>query len=383
MPKEAKDVVDSKFDAQGKLSVDIPILDGAKPIAPVAAIVSGSVYETGGRTVTRTLKRSVWPADTLVGVRPLFDPEDGANANARAGFEVIRSDAQGDLLAAAQLKVALVRENRAYHWTYDKQSGWHFDYNTSFEDVQAKTLDVPAGGSARFDVPVEWGNYRIEIRDPVTGLTMRYPFFAGWSWNDDNRGKEARPDKVKLALDKPSYRAGDTLKVTLTPPHAGPGMLLVESDHLLYTRDIDATDGAAFEIPVTKDWERHDVYLTALVFRGGSAADRITPARAVGEAYVPIDRAARKIEVAIDAPKTMKPEIDLPVTVKVPALAGKKAYVTVSAVDVGILNITRFTRPDPIGWFFGQRATRHRRVRPVWPRHRKFRRSCGETALRR
>ncbi|HSM99937.1 MAG TPA: alpha-2-macroglobulin [Rudaea sp.] len=356
LPKEAKDVVDTTLDDHGKLTTDIAILDGKKPDAPVAAIVSGSVYETGGRTVTRTLKRTVWPADALVGVRPLFDPKDGSNANARAGFELIRSNAKGDQLAASKLSVKLVRENRAYHWTYDNDSGWHFDYNTNFEDMQSQTVDIPAGGVAKIDAPVEWGNYRLDVTDPATGLTSRFPFFAGWSWNDDNRGKEARPDKVKLALDKPSYRAGDTLKVTVTPPHAGPGVLLVESDHLLYTRDIDAKDGATFEIPVTKDWERHDVYLTALVFRGGSAADKITPARAVGEAFVPMDRSARKVDVAIDAPKTMKPEIDLPVTVKAPALAGKKAYVTVSAVDVGILNITRFPRPDPLAWFFGQRS---------------------------
>jgi uncharacterized protein YfaS (alpha-2-macroglobulin family) len=41
---------------------------------------------------------------------------------------------------------------------------------------------------------------------------------------------------------------------------------------------------------VTKDWERHDVYVTALVFRGGSATSKITPARAVGVAFVPMDR---------------------------------------------------------------------------------------------
>ncbi|HMM56735.1 MAG TPA: alpha-2-macroglobulin [Rudaea sp.] len=355
LPKEAKDVVDTTLDEKGKLSTDISILDGKKPAAPVAAIVSGSVYETGGRTVTRTLKRTLWPADALVGVRPLFDPKDGSNANARAGFELIRSDTKGDLLAASKLNVKLVRENRAYHWTYDNDSGWHFDYNVNYEDAQTQTVDIPAGGVAKFDVPVEWGNYRIDVTDPATGLTSRFPFFAGWSWNDDNRGREARPDKVKLALDKPSYRAGDTLKVTVTPPHPGPGVLLVESDHLLYTRNIDAKDGATFEIPVTKDWERHDVYVTALVFRGGSAADKITPARAVGEAFVAMNRSARKIDVTLGAPKTMKPEIDLPVTVKAPALAGKKAYVTVSAVDVGILNITRFARPDPTGWFFGQR----------------------------
>ncbi|GAA0715079.1 alpha-2-macroglobulin [Dokdonella soli] len=356
LPKEAKDVIDDKLDEHGKLEQDIPILGTERPAAPIAAMLSGSVYETGGRTVTRTLKRTVWPADALVGIRPLFDLKDGSDARARAGFEVIRSNAAGDLLAGQHLKLTLVRESRDYRWVFDNESGWHFDYNQRYENAESRELDVEAGKVLKFDVPVEWGNYRVEVLDPVTGLITRLPFYAGWSWNDDNRGKEARPDKVKLALDKPTYRAGDTLKVTVTPPQAGQGLLLVESDHLLYTRNIDAKPGATFEIPVTQDWERHDVYVTALVFRGGSAVEKTTPARAVGEAFVPIDRSGRKIDVQIDAPKQMKPETDLPVTVKAPALAGKKAYVTVSAVDVGILNITRFARPDANAWFFAQRA---------------------------
>jgi uncharacterized protein YfaS (alpha-2-macroglobulin family) len=356
LPKEAKDVIDEKLDEHGKLDEDVELGDAAKPVAPVAAILSGSVYESGGRTVSRTLKRTVWPADALVGVRPLFDLKDGSDARARAGFEIMRSNANGDLLAGEHLKLTLVREHRDYRWTYDNESGWHFDYTDRFENSETRELAVAAGQTLKFDVPVEWGNYRVEITDPATGLITRLPFFAGWSWNDDNRGKEARPDKVKLALDKPTYHAGDTLKVTITPPQAGPGLLLVESDHMLYTRDIDAKPGAVFEIPVTKDWERHDVYVTALVFRGGSAIEKITPARAVGEAFVNVDRSDRKIDVAVEAPQQMKPETDLPVVVKAPALAGKKAYVTVSAVDVGILNITRFARPDANAWFFAQRA---------------------------
>ena len=355
LPREATDVVDDALDEEGRLEADIELGDAAKPSAPIAAIVSGSVYESGGRTVTRTLKRTLWPADVLVGIRPLFDLAEGSDARARAGFEVLRSNAAGDLFAG-HLKVKLVREYRDYRWTYDNESGWHFDYTDRYDDTETREIDVAAGRTAKFDVPVEWGNYRIEITDPATGLVTKLPFFAGWSWNDDNRGTEARPDKVKLALDKPSYRAGDTLKVTVTPPQAGPGVLLVESDHLLYTRNIDAKPGAVFEIPVTEDWERHDVYVTALVFRGGSSIEKITPARAVGEAFVTMDRSERKIDVAIEAPQQMKPETDLPVTVKVPALAGKKAYVTVSAVDVGILNITRFARPDANAWFFAQRA---------------------------
>jgi uncharacterized protein YfaS (alpha-2-macroglobulin family) len=354
LPKEAKDIIDDKLDDTGKLVEEVTLLDDKKT-APVAAVLAGSVYETGGRTVTRTLTRTIWPADELVGVRPLFDLKDGASANGRAGFELIRSNANGDLLAGKELKLNLIRERRDYHWIWDKESGWHFNYTERYENTETRTLSTEAGKATSFDVPVEWGGYRIEILDPATGLTLRFPFTAGWSWNDDNRGDEARPDKVKLSLDKSSYRAGDTLKVTLTPPHSGPGVLIVESDKMLYTRNIDAKAGSTFEIPVTKDWERHDVYLTALVFRGGSAAERITPARAVGEAFIPIDRSDRKLDVQLDATKLMKPESDLPVTVKMPALAGKKAYVTVSAVDVGILNITRFARPDPNAWFFAQR----------------------------
>ena len=54
--------------------------------------------------------------------------------NARAGFEVIRSNANGDLLAGQPLKVTLVREHRDYRWTFDNESGWHFDYSAALRE---------------------------------------------------------------------------------------------------------------------------------------------------------------------------------------------------------------------------------------------------------
>ncbi|MCC8688726.1 alpha-2-macroglobulin family protein [Xanthomonas campestris] len=353
LPREAKDVIDTEFGGDGVLREDIALPDEAKPVSTIAAVVSGSVYETGGRTVTRTIKRVLWPAKALVGVRPLFDDSDGADANSNARFEITRVDAEGKPQPAKGLKATLVRELRDYHWNYTDDH-WDYDFTRRFENKDTRTIDV-GSGNAKLDFPVEWGEYRLDVFDPATGLTTRYPFRAGWSWNDENRGLDARPDKVKLALDKTGYRAGDTLKVTLTPPHAGKGVLLVESDKLLYVQDIDVKPGSTFEIPVTEAWERHDVYVTALVFRGGSAPSKITPARAVGVAFVPMDRKARRVAVGLSAPKQMRPEQPLPVTVSVPELAGKAAHVTISAVDVGILNITRFPVPDANAQFFAQR----------------------------
>ena len=42
------------------------------------------------------------------------------------------------------------------------------------------------------------------------------------------------------------------------------------------------------------------------------------------------------------------------IKVRAPDAKGQKALVTLSAVDVGILNITRFESPDPHKFFFGK-----------------------------
>ncbi len=354
LPTTASDVADGSFDARGHFAQDIALPAEVRGNTPVDAIVAGSVYESGGRTVNRVLTRTLWPAAALVGVRPLFEDKDGPGANTAAGFEIARFDAAGNRVAGKGLQVALVREIREYHWSHDEGTGWKFDYVQRFEKAGGQTVDAGAG-AARVSFPVEWGGYRLEVTDPQTGLVTRYPFQAGWGWDDENRGVDARPDKVKLALDKTAYRAGDTLRVTVTPPHEGKGVLIVESDHLLYARDVDVRNGSTFSIPVTADWERHDVYLTALVLRGGSATSKVTPARAVGEAFVAMDRSARKVAVGLSVPEKMQPGQALPVTVSAPQLAGKPAHVTVSAVDVGILNITRYPVPDPGAWFFAQR----------------------------
>ncbi|QSX80048.1 alpha-2-macroglobulin family protein [Agrilutibacter solisilvae] len=354
LPKEAKDVIDTSLDENGKLTQDVALPAEAKPVSPIAAIVAGSVFESGGRSVNRSLKRVLWPADALAAVRPLFDDKEGSDANATVSFEIGRFGADARARPGKGLRVTLIREHRDYHWNWNDDGGWDYDFNRRFEDIETRVVDIGTAAT-KVSFPVEWGEYRVDVFDPATRLTTRYPFRAGWSWGDENRGLDARPDKVKLALDKTAYRAGDTLKVTLTPPHEGKGLLMVESDRMIFVQDIEAKAGSTFEIPVTKDWERHDVYITALVFRGGTSPSKITPARAVGVAHVVMDRGDRTVSIGVAAPKLMRPERDLPVTVSAPALAGQDAYVTVSAVDVGILNITRFPVPDAAAHFFAQR----------------------------
>jgi uncharacterized protein YfaS (alpha-2-macroglobulin family) len=113
-------------------------------------------------------------------------------------------------------------------------------------------------------------------------------------------------------------------------------------------------EGRDIDIPVDKEWLRHDLYVSVLVLRPGSGGAQVTPARALGLLHLPLERSARKLAVKLEAPPKTLPETPLKVKISVPDAKGKKAQVTLSAVDVGILNITGFPTPDPFGHFFGR-----------------------------
>ncbi|MFE0842346.1 alpha-2-macroglobulin family protein [Achromobacter insolitus] len=333
---------------RGQLEVD-PRTSGTR--SPMKVRVSASLLESGGRPVVRSIERSVWPADRLIAVRPQFDG-DVAREGAPAGFEVLRVDAQGKIAPLAQAQMRLYREERQYYWRFDDQRGWNSGYTETEELVDSR--EIALNDRAQLTVPVKWGRYRLEIADPETGQTMRYRFYAGWNAQDaDAMGN--RPDRVQMKLEGVPAKPGDTVKLTLTPPHDGQALITVEGDRMLWSTwvAVKAT-GTQVEIPVDKSWKRHDLYIAAAVFRPGSEGDRVTPARALGLTFLPIASADRKLDVKLTAAAKAVPETKTTVRVKVDGAQGKQATVTLSAVDVGILNINQYRTPDPLDYFFGK-----------------------------
>ena len=351
--RSREELPEGTLDDAGKTSIDVDLAPVAKRRSPFTLRATLSLLESGGRPVVRSIERVVWPAPVLVGVRPMF-----VGAYAREGsaaeFEVVRADAAAGLKPGTALPVRLFRENRNYYWRFDDQRGWHSGFTESDELVSTTQVSLPAGGRGKLALPVKYGRYRVEVFDPETRLTSRYRFYAGWSAKDDET-QGVRPDRVALKFDKASYADGDTAKLSITPPHAGEALVTVEGDKALWVRRLSiGADGTSVDIPVDKAWKRHDLYVSVMVLRPGNAGEKVTPARALGLVHLPLDRAKRKLTVALDAPQKMTPSQPLKVKVKAPDAKGLKAMVTLSAVDVGILNITGFKSPDPHGFFFAK-----------------------------
>ena len=213
------------------------------------------------------------------------------------------------------------------------------------------TADATPGAPAKIEARLDWGRYRLEVSD-ATGLISSTVFNAGY-WADEGADS---PEVLDVALDKPSYRIGDTARIKITTRMPGRALVAVLNSGLLTTQEIDVPAGGG-EVPIrVGDAWNPGAYVTVMLYRPMDEKAKRMPGRALGLRWLAIDQAPRTLSVTIDAPEKVKSGGVLTVPVKLAGLAaGEEARVTVAATDVGILNLTRFETPKPDGWFFGQR----------------------------
>ncbi len=269
-----------------------------------------------------------------------------------AGFRVIAIDANGQKQPMKGLTWKLLSVERNYQW-YRDGSAWKFEPVMSTKQVAAGKLDAtPEGGT--ISAPVAWGRYRLEVSsaDP-NGPESSVEFNAGWYVAAKST---ETPDALDIALDKPSYKIGETAKLKLTSRYGGHVMVMAGSETLLSVNEADiAAGGGEISVPVTADWGA-GTYLTATLFRPGDAQDSHMPMRAIGIKWAAVDPAERKLAIKFDTAQKTLPRQPLNIAVQVEGAGAKdEAYVTIAAVDVGILNLTRYQPPSPDGWYYGQR----------------------------
>jgi uncharacterized protein YfaS (alpha-2-macroglobulin family) len=333
----------------GKVVVTVPIQAVTSP-RPTEAKITLRVAEPGGRAIERSLTLPILPEGPVLGVKKTFTSlADGA----QAGFDVVLAQPDGTRLAKAGIGWSLYRVERRYQW-FNSDGRWGYEPVTSSRRVSDGRVDVGTGEPGRITAPVNWGTYRLDVAaDGIGTARTSITFSVGYS------GEQTAdtPDLLEVSLDKGSYRAGETMQAQIKPRFAGRVTLAVMTDGVQELREVDLpASGTTVSIPVKAEWGA-GAYLIATAFRPLDAAQKRMPGRALGLAWFAIDRAARTLEVSIDAPEKMRPRGTMKLPVKLAGLtAGEEAYVTVAAVDVGILNLTRYQTPDPAGHFFGQKA---------------------------
>jgi uncharacterized protein YfaS (alpha-2-macroglobulin family) len=338
-------------DISGHADLTLPLPERPVTTRPLKADVAVRLREPGGRAVERTLSLPVAATQPMIGIRPEFG--DGAVPEGQpAQFRVIAVDAEGRLLSRSDISFTLKRLVRDWQW-FNSNGEWRWEAVTRSARVSNGSIALTGETPGVLSLPLSWGEYRLEITAP--GATPASIDFAA-GYYTSSTAKADTPDTLKVALDRSDVRTGDTVNLKIEARYAGKAVIEIVGERLLDSREVDVPEGG-LTVPITigEGWGT-GAYVLASLYRPMDVAARRMPARAMGLAWFGIDRATRTLDVTLDTPQSMKPRTRLTVPVRLGNLAaGEEAFVTVAAVDVGILNLTRYDPPAPENFYFGQK----------------------------
>ncbi len=336
--------VSAKLDEKGHAS--FALAEALPKITPGSyeAAISATVSETGGRSVTSSLRAS-WPAfQALPGVRLPGAPRAGVSFAA----EVVQVTPAGTPAASGEVSWKLSRQLE--HWTLQKSGDgyvWRFTSErlpvsngvlpASVETIRTLALKAESSGShllelvaadgSRTELPVEVGN---EQGESVVA---------------------AVPHRLGLTLLSGPARPGASARIRLETPFAGEGWVTLQGGGISWERVVSVPRGGLdLEVPIPADL-RGNGWITATVVRAVDPASEVwKPVRAHGLLEVPLDHLAEKSAPTLEAAGDVRPGCWLDLTVRGPA----GSWVQVWAVDEGVLLTTDYQTPDPWAHFYGR-----------------------------
>jgi hypothetical protein len=335
-------------DAKGvaKLLAPIPEVSAARPLEARILVQAG---EPGGHAIERSLSVPILPQGGLIGVKKNFARlTDGAEAR----FDVIAVGRDGTRTTRKGVKWSLYQIGNDYQW-FRADGRWSFEQVKSSRRVAEGTIDIGADAPGKIAAIVGLGQYRLDLASPnASDLPTSLAFESGWS----GEASAATPDLLDVSLDKADYAPGDNLKLAIKSRFAGTATIAVIGDKLKTIEVLDLKEGETIKtLPVKAEWGA-SAYAVVLAHRPLDKAAHRMPGRAIGLAWFTVDAAAHRLEVKLDAPEKARPRGPLTIPIGIKGLAaGEEAYVTLAAVDTGILNLTDYHWPNANEFFFGQR----------------------------
>lgn len=314
---------------------------------PLVLQASAQLLEVGGYSIERSLQQTYWPANALVGIKPLFNSIE-VNKNQTVSFELAKWDKNAKRTSLSGVIATLLKAESNYYWDYT-ENGWKKVFIKQSIPLLQKKLDLIESANTPVSFPVGQGEYWLEVLDPTTQFKTTYYFQVTQQTSET---EESIPN-VKMLLDKNAYKVGEKLELKVIPPFAGEALITVESDHLLWSKRTHlAEEGTLIEIPLDYSWKRHDIYISATVLKSANKMDNFPPTRAVGLVNLPLDRKDRTLELKVDVPSKVLPEQLVSFKVIATNLKDSKALVVISATPNELKDVQAI---NPASLYFSAR----------------------------
>jgi alpha-2-macroglobulin len=319
-------------------------------------VFEGTITSANRRSITGSTSVPVARGEYRIGLKPQsrFLP-----AKSPVSVSLITLSPEGEAVGGKDLKVELIRRE----WNSVKKSDvdGRFRWVTEVEDkvVQTETATSAKEAETTEVSPAESGYYIVRVtgtdskENTILSESSFYAHGGGYvPWG------RSEGDAVELVTDKPRYAPGDTATILIKNPFEGEVTALVtyERDLILHSYTTTLNGSApVIEVPLTKE-HLPNLYVSVMLFRGriqppteDDTEDIGKPTFKVGYVDLPVSPESKRLKVSIQTDQERYGPGDEVVTkLTVTDQEGQpvRAELSLTAADVGVLNLINFKTPD-------------------------------------
>ncbi len=306
-----------------------------------------TVFDETGRPVHRYQNFTVYTQPVFIGIKNNAEYVD-TRKPVRIGLLAIDKN---ENIQNAVVQVEVVKKE--WH-TAIQQDGNSFRYVSQQQDktISQQRLTINGASTVFYFTPQLSGDYEVRVFYGGSNSYVATELYA-WGFGDtqytsfevNNEGN------VDITTDKEKYQNGETINALFTTPFDGKMLVTVERDHLIKYYYLNAKNKAASLSLAANDDYLPNVYISAILFRPMDENDMpLTVAHGIKSVLV--ENMANHLPVNVDIAPKSRSKTKQTITVK----TQPGAFVTIAAVDEGILQVKNYTTPDPYDYFYQKEA---------------------------
>jgi uncharacterized protein YfaS (alpha-2-macroglobulin family) len=356
-----KQIFDGTLDPKGSVVIKPNFNLRGKAPGFLTAIFTTRVFEPGGDFSIDQIPVPYSPYPVYCGLRvPEGDRYGMLQTDTLHNFELVTLKETGEPVARKGLEIIIYKLNWRWWWHSANENLASYTGSSSQKPVFTTTLNTDASGKAAFEFKIDypdWGRFLVIVKDPKGGHSSSQTVYFDWpGWS----GRASRKDPstasiLPFSADKSSYNVGETAKVTIPTSSEGRIFLSIENgtgvmDHYwLKTAEAETE----FSFTITPEMAPN-IYVNVSHLQPHSQSKNDLPVRMYGVIPIRVEDPETHLNPLIEMEETLRPEATTKIRIK--ERDGKKMTYTLALVDEGLLDLTRFSTPDPWENFYAREA---------------------------
>ncbi|MFW5707173.1 MAG: alpha-2-macroglobulin family protein, partial [Bacteroidota bacterium] len=357
-------VYEGRLDVEGKTSFNPNISISSAAPGKLNAHFTARVFEEGGAFSIDRFTMPYYPYEVFTGLKvPDAQNRRGMGyllTDTTHTIEFVTLTAEGKPVSGKRLSIEVYKIDWRWWWERHRENLSGYISSRYHRPLQQAFVTTGSNGKATWDLRInapEWGRFLIRVVDDRGGHaagTVIYMDWPGWI----SRDRETTPEAASMlafATNKENYTVGENIHITIPSPNKGKIFLTVENGvKVLQTQWLDATAGETVHTIEATEEMTPNVFINAMLIQPHGQTANDLPLRMYGIAPIVVEDPQTHLHPEISMPEELEPEQK--VTITVTEKDGKPMAFTLAMVDDGLLDLTRFSTPDPWQYFYAKEA---------------------------